>query len=119
MLLIMTKITNNWTYREKIVEKLPEDCEAFVYLITNLIDHKKYVGKKLAKFKTNPKWKISEKADAMIRIVDIDKPSNKQLMFSKKTRSVPEFVLLVNGKYDSHKVGFQSAETIGNMYNKK
>ena len=48
----MTKITNNWTYREKIVEKLPEDCEAFVYLITNLIDHKKYVGKKLAKFKT-------------------------------------------------------------------
>ena len=52
MLLIMTKITNNWTYREKIVEKLPEDCEAFVYLITNLIDHKKYVGKKLAKFKT-------------------------------------------------------------------
>jgi len=73
----------------------------------------------LAKFKTNPKWKISEKADAMIRIVDIDNPSNKQLMFSKKTRSVPEFVLLVNGKYDSHKVGFQSAETIGNMYNKK
>ena len=48
----MTKITNNWTYREKIVEKLPEDCEAFVYLITNLIDHKKYIGKKLAKFKT-------------------------------------------------------------------
>ena len=48
----MTKIQNKWTYQDKPVEELPEDCEAFVYLITNLIDHKKYVGKKLAKFKT-------------------------------------------------------------------
>jgi len=71
----------------------------------------------LARFKTNPKWKISEKSDAMIRIVDIDKPSNKQLMFKKQTRVVPEFVLLVDGKYDSHKTGYQSAETIGHMYN--
>ena len=55
MLLIMTKIANKWTYQEKIVEELPKDCEAFVYLITNLIDHKKYVGKKLAKFKTTKK----------------------------------------------------------------
>lgn len=53
----------------------------------------------------------------MIRIVDIDKPSNNQLLFSKKTRVVPEFVLLINGKYDSHKTGFQTAETIGKMYN--
>ena len=45
----------NWTYQGKIVEELQEDCEAFVYLITNLINHKKYVGKKLAKFKTTKK----------------------------------------------------------------
>ena len=45
----------NWTYQGKIVEELPEDCEAFVYLITNIINHKKYVGKKLAKFKTTKK----------------------------------------------------------------
>jgi len=45
----------NWTYQGKIVEELPEDCEAFVYIITNLINHKKYVGKKLAKFKTTKK----------------------------------------------------------------
>ena len=42
----------NWTYQDKVVEELPKDCEAFVYLITNLITHQKYVGKKLAKFKT-------------------------------------------------------------------
>ena len=45
----------NWTHQGKIVEELPKDCEAFVYLITNLLNHKKYVGKKLAKFKTTKK----------------------------------------------------------------
>ena len=45
----------NWTYQSKVVEELPKDCEAFVYLITNLITHQKYVGKKLAKFKTTKK----------------------------------------------------------------
>ena len=71
----------------------------------------------LSRFKSNPKWKVSEKPDAMIRIVDIDKTSNKQLMFNKQTRVVPEFVLMVNGKYKSHKTGYQSAETVGSMYN--
>jgi hypothetical protein len=41
-----------WLYKNKEVIQLPEDCEAFVYLITNLTNDKKYVGKKLAKFKT-------------------------------------------------------------------
>ena len=49
------KTGTNWTYEGKVVEELPEDCEAFVYLITNLIDPKQYVGKKLAKFKTTKK----------------------------------------------------------------
>ena len=41
-----------WTYNGKVVETLPADCEGFVYLITNLTNNRKYVGKKLAKFKT-------------------------------------------------------------------
>jgi len=43
---------SDWTYKGKQVDELPTDCEAFVYLITNLTSDKKYVGKKLAKFKT-------------------------------------------------------------------
>jgi hypothetical protein len=43
---------SQWTYKGKQVDELPTDCEAFVYLITNLTSDKKYVGKKLAKFKT-------------------------------------------------------------------
>ena len=43
----------SWYYKDKLITELPEDCEAFVYLITNLTNNKKYVGKKLAKFKTS------------------------------------------------------------------
>ena len=47
-----------WTYRSKSVTELPEDCEAFVYLITNTTNGRMYVGKKLAKFKkTRPPLK--------------------------------------------------------------
>ncbi len=48
----------NWTYKGQPVDELPEGTEAFVYLITNLTDNRKYVGKKLAKFKkTRPPLK--------------------------------------------------------------
>lgn len=47
-----------WTYKGKEVDELPQDCEGFVYIITNLTNNKKYVGKKLAKFKvTKPPLK--------------------------------------------------------------
>ena len=40
----------SWTYQNNIVEDLPEDCVGFVYLITNNISGRKYIGKKLSKF---------------------------------------------------------------------
>ena len=46
------KTGTSWIYQGKIVKELPNECEAFVYLITNLSNNIKYVGKKLAKFKT-------------------------------------------------------------------
>lgn len=39
-----------WTHQGITVEELPEDCIGFVYMITNTISGKKYIGKKLAKF---------------------------------------------------------------------
>jgi len=39
-----------WTYQGNPVEELPEDCVGFVYLITNTLTGRKYIGKKLAKF---------------------------------------------------------------------
>jgi hypothetical protein len=47
-----------WTYQGKPIHTLPEDCEGFVYLITNTTNGRQYVGKKLAKFKkTRPPLK--------------------------------------------------------------
>jgi len=39
-----------WYYNNEIVETLPEDCVGYVYIITNLTNQRKYIGKKLAKF---------------------------------------------------------------------
>ena len=39
-----------WYYQDTPVEILPEECVGFVYLITNNLSRRKYIGKKLAKF---------------------------------------------------------------------
>lgn len=65
-----------WTFNNKIVEELPEDCVGFVYLITNKANSRMYIGKKLAKFSkttykmvklkngTKKKKKIKSKIDS-------------------------------------------------------
>ena len=40
----------SWQYQGQEVIDLPEDCVGFIYLITNTISGRKYIGKKLAKF---------------------------------------------------------------------
>ena len=39
-----------WLYENTQIQELPEDCVGFVYLITNNISGRRYIGKKLAKF---------------------------------------------------------------------
>jgi hypothetical protein len=41
----------NWIYENKPITELPEKCIGFVYIITNLKNNRKYIGKKLARFK--------------------------------------------------------------------
>lgn len=48
----------SWTYQGKPIDSIPDEYEGFVYLITNLTNDRKYIGKKLAKFKvTKPPLK--------------------------------------------------------------
>ena len=42
----------NWTYQGNEIDTIPDEYEGFVYLITNTTNDRKYIGKKLAKFKT-------------------------------------------------------------------
>ena len=41
----------HWTYQGNEITKMPEDVVGFVYLITNTTNGRKYIGKKLARFK--------------------------------------------------------------------
>ncbi|MFZ4405576.1 MAG: hypothetical protein ACOYOK_15895 [Pseudobdellovibrionaceae bacterium] len=45
-------IDMQWIYKNQPVEQLPEECVGFVYIITNTVSGRMYVGKKLARFKT-------------------------------------------------------------------
>jgi len=40
-----------WTYRGNVLKEIPEGAIGFVYLITNLTNNRRYIGKKLAQFK--------------------------------------------------------------------
>jgi len=40
----------SWYYNNIEIAELPEDCVGFVYIITNTISGRMYIGKKLAKF---------------------------------------------------------------------
>jgi len=40
----------SWIFENKQIEALPEECVGFIYLITNNLTGRKYIGKKLAKF---------------------------------------------------------------------
>ena len=65
-----------WLFNNQPVETLPDDCVGFVYMITNLTNERKYIGKKLAKFSkttqktvklkngTKKKKKIRSKVDS-------------------------------------------------------
>ena len=41
----------SWLFEGKTIEVLPDDCVGFVYVITNKVSGRKYIGKKLAKFR--------------------------------------------------------------------
>lgn len=39
-----------WYYNNQLITELPDDKVGFVYLITNLVTGRQYIGKKLSKF---------------------------------------------------------------------
>ena len=65
-----------WLFQGTPIDELPDDCVGFVYLITNNVSGRKYIGKKLAKFSkttyktvklkngTKKKKKIRSKVDS-------------------------------------------------------
>ena len=58
---------NNWIYKGNPVITLPDDCVGFVYIITNIMNKKKYIGKKLAKFSKTKYKMILQKNGKRVR----------------------------------------------------
>ena len=50
-----------WLYQDTPIETLPEECVGFVYLITNNLTGRKYIGKKLAKFSKTTQKTVTQK----------------------------------------------------------
>jgi hypothetical protein len=42
---------NNWIFQNKVITELPQEAIGFVYQITNTVNGRMYIGKKLARFK--------------------------------------------------------------------
>ena len=78
----------SWTYQNEIIETLPEECIGFVYLITNVISGRKYIGKKLAKF--------SKTSYKVVKLKNGDKKKKKIYFNSGNTFCTIETI----GKFD-------------------
>ena len=66
-----------WTYKYNIIHELPQDCAGFVYEITNLLNGRKYIGKKVANFyKTTTKTVTLKNGTKKKRKVKTTKPSD-------------------------------------------
>ena len=50
-----------WTYQRKPLTEIPDGYVAFVYMITNLANDRKYLGKKLFRFTRKVKGKRNRK----------------------------------------------------------
>ena len=50
-----------WLYQDTPIETLPEECVGFVYLITCNLTGRKYIGKKLAKFRKTTYKTVKQK----------------------------------------------------------
>jgi hypothetical protein len=51
----------SWLFKNTQIDTLPEDCVGFVYLITNNLTGRKYIGKKLAKFSKTTYKTVTQK----------------------------------------------------------
>ena len=107
----------NWLFEGTEVENLPDDCIGFVYQITNHINGRKYIGKKLAKFSkttqrtvklkngSKKKKKIRSKVDsdwrdyygsndALIKDVEIHGPENftREILYYCKSKAECSYI---------------------------
>ena len=90
----------SWLFENKIIEVLPEDCIGFVYLITNNLTGRKYIGKKLAKFsKTTYKVVKLKNGNKKRRKIRNKIESDWQLYYGSNIELNEDIIKLGNDKF--------------------
>lgn len=83
-----------WTYKHNIIEELPLDCAGFVYEITNLLNGRKYIGKKVAVFRrTQTRTVTLKNGTKKKRKVKTTKPSDWQDYWGSNTELLKDIEL--------------------------
>ena len=90
----------SWLFENKIIEVLPEDCIGFVYLITNNLTGRRYIGKKLAKFsKTTYKVVKLKNGNKKRRKIRNKIESDWQLYYGSNIELNEDIIKLGNDKF--------------------
>ena len=89
-----------WLFENTQISELPEDCVGFVYLITNNLTGRKYVGKKLAKF-SKTSYKIVKQKNGIKKRKKIKSKieSDWQLYYGSNIELNEDIIILGNDKF--------------------
>jgi hypothetical protein len=89
-----------WLFENTQISELPEDCVGFVYLITNNLTGRKYVGKKLAKF-SKTSYKIVKQKNGIKKRKKIKSKieSDWQLYYGSNIELNEDIIKLGNDKF--------------------
>ena len=68
-----------WFYQDKQVDVLPEYCVGFVYEIICLENNRRYIGKKLAKFKTL-RYKMHTQKNGKKELINAKNQINRKIL---------------------------------------
>jgi len=90
----------SWLFENKTIEVLPEDCIGFVYLITNNLTGRKYIGKKLAKF-SKTSYKVVKQKNGIKKRKKIKSKieSDWQLYYGSNIELNEDIIKLGNDKF--------------------
>lgn len=67
---------SHWLYKDEIVEEMPPGVQGFVYLITNMLNGKKYIGRKYTISTRRKPLTKKQKTSGRVRKDVIKKDSN-------------------------------------------
>jgi len=67
---------SHWIYKNEIVTEIPDDVEGFIYIITNNVTGRKYIGRKYVKSTKRKPLTAKQKREGKVRRTRVTTESN-------------------------------------------